>query len=47
VRERFDAVHVPERTAQRQRREKGEDGGADETGSHRGKVYALGSFPPI
>ena len=40
VRERLDALDVPERPAQRQRREQGEDGGAEETGSHEAKVYA-------
>ena len=45
VRERLDAVDVPERPAQRQRREQDEDGGADETGSHGAEVYAPGLIP--
>jgi hypothetical protein len=35
---------VPKGAAQRQRREQGEDGGAEETGSHGAKVYASGLF---
>ena len=42
VGERLDAVHVAERTAERERREEGEDGGAEETPFHDGKVYASG-----
>jgi hypothetical protein len=45
VRERLDAVDVPEHPAQRERREQGEHGGADETGSHVWKVYASALFP--
>ena len=41
VRERLDAVDVPERPAQRQRREQGEDGGADETGLSRRRSLRL------
>jgi hypothetical protein len=40
LREKPEAVDVPERPAQRQRREQGEDGDTDETRSHGAKVYA-------
>jgi hypothetical protein len=45
LREELDAVDMPERPAQRERREQDEDGDADETGSHGAKVYASGPFP--
>lgn len=42
MRERLDAVDVTEGPAQRERREEGENGGAEETGSQGGEVYAPG-----
>ena len=46
VGELLGTVDVPERPGQSQRREQGEDGGADETGSHDAEVYAPGRFRP-
>ncbi len=46
VREDLEAVDVPERSAQRQRREQGQHGDADETSSHGAEVYAPGRFRP-
>lgn len=46
LREDLKAVDVPERSAQRQRHEQGEHGGADETSSHVAEVYAPGRFRP-
>ena len=40
VRKRLDAIHVPERPTQRERKEQGEGRRTGETRSHGAKVYA-------